>query len=483
MTPEQKGISSRVLEDYLRFLNDNHIPMHNLLIARGEDIVLKTGWAPFDCAQIHRLYSDTKSLCALAVGFAIEDGYFTLDDTMEKLFPRDLEGQTDENVRKQTVRNMLMMATAGYGRSWKDGTDDRVLQYWQEKRPNSRPGGSFFQYDSSGTFVMGALVERVTGEKLLDYLRRKLFDPIGVSQDVRALYCPGGHTWSDSAFLMKPEDVYKVLRFCRQKGEWNGKQLLSRKYMEEATSNLIATDEPEGIEANGYGYYIWKAYGEGFFFNGMGSQYALAIPEKELYFVCNADTQGMKHMTDVILGGFYRDVVPTVTNEPLPEYPEAQASLARYASSMRLFAAYGEASSPIEQAISGRTFELAENPMGIERFTLTFGDKECAFDYKNAQGEKHLTFGRCANVFGEFPQDGYSDLVCGKPGSRRYRCAASAAWSAPTELWLKVQIIDDYYGNMDARFHFTPDGQLETLVMTRTAEAFLDEYVGEAKAR
>ena len=92
--------------------------------------------------------------------------------------------------------------------------------------------------------------------------------------------------------------------------------------------------------------------------------------------------------------------MPTVTNEPLPEDPEAQASLARYASSMRLFAAYGEASSPIEQAISGRTFELAENPMGIERFTLTFGDKECAFDYKNAQGEKHLTFGRCANVFG-----------------------------------------------------------------------------------
>ena len=302
MTPEQKGIPSRVLENFLRFLNDSHIPMHNVLVARGEDVVLKAGWAPFDCTQIHRLYSDTKSLCALAVGFAIDDGYFTLDDTMEKLFPREMEGQTDENVRRQTVRNMLMMATAGYGRSWKDGTDDRVLQYWQEKRPNSRPGGSFFQYDSSGTFVMGALVERVTGETLLAYLRRRLFDPIGVSGDVRALYCPGGHTWSDSAFLMKPEDVYRVLRFCRQKGEWNGRQLLSRRFMEDATSNLIATDEPEGIEANGYGYYIWKAYGEGFFFNGMGSQYALCVPEKELYFVCNADTQGMKHMTDEILG-------------------------------------------------------------------------------------------------------------------------------------------------------------------------------------
>ena len=87
MTPEQKGISSKVLENYLRFLNDSHIPMHNLLIARGEDVVLKTGWAPFDGTQIHRLYSDTKSFCALAVGFAIDDGYFTLDDTMEKLFP------------------------------------------------------------------------------------------------------------------------------------------------------------------------------------------------------------------------------------------------------------------------------------------------------------------------------------------------------------------------------------------------------------
>ena len=330
---------------------------------------------------------------------------------------------------------------------------------------------------------MGALVERMTGETLLSYLRRKLFDPIGVSQDVRALFCPGGHTWSDSAFLMKPEDVYKVLRFCRQKGCWNGKQLLSRQFMEEATSKLIDTDEKDGIEANGYGYYIWKAYGEGFFFNGMGSQYALCVPEKELYFVCNADTQGMKRMPDTIMGAFYRDVVPAVTDGALDEDAAAQASLAQYAASMRLFAAYGEKQSALEQRISGRTFELAENPMGIERFALTFGDKECAFDYVNAQGEKHLPFGRCENVFGEFPQDGYSDLVCGKPGARRYHCAASTAWSTPTELWLKVQIIDDYYGNMDARFTFTPDGQLDRLVMTRAAEEFLKEYAGEAREK
>lgn len=105
MTPEQKGISSRILENYVRFLNDRRIPMHNLLIARGEDVILQTGWAPFTGDQPHRLYSETKSLCALAVGFAIDEGLLSLDDTMEEHFAEDLEGQTDENVRRLTVRD------------------------------------------------------------------------------------------------------------------------------------------------------------------------------------------------------------------------------------------------------------------------------------------------------------------------------------------------------------------------------------------
>lgn len=479
MTPEQRGIPSQALESYLRFLEENHIPMHSLLVARGADTVLEAHWAPFDGTKEHRLYSVTKSLCALAVGFAMDDGLLTLDDTMEQHFPQDLEGQTDENVRRLTVRNMLMMATAGHARrSWKDESVDRVRQYFREEHPETRPGGSYFEYDSTGTFIMGALVERLTGEKLADYLRRKLFDPIGVSPDVRALFSPGGHTWADSAFLMKPADLMKVLRFCGQKGCWEGKQLLSRQFVEEATSRLISTGEGDSIEEQGYGYYIWKAYGEGFFFNGMGSQFALCIPEKDLYFVCNADTQGAEHMTDKIMGTFYRMVVPQVV-DALPENPQAQESLHAYAQSLRLFAAYGERHSELEAAISGKTFQLAPNPMGIEHFELIFGEQECAFVYKNAQGEKFIVFGRGENRFGEFPQDGYSDFVCGLPGKRRYRCAASAAWQGHT-LWLKVQIVDDYFGNMDARFEFRPDGTFERLVMKRAAEEFLKEYQGLA---
>lgn len=480
MTPEQRGIPSQVLENYLRYLEENHIPMHSLLIARGEDLLLSAHWTPFDGTKPHRLYSVTKSLCALAVGFAMDEGLLTLEDTMEQRFPEELEGQTDENLRHLTVRNMLRMATAGHAqRSWKDAPDDRVRQYFQERHPESRPGGSYFEYDSTGTFILGALVERLTGERLLDYLRRKLFDPIGVSPDVRALMSPGGHTWSDSAFLMKPGDLMKVLRFCAQKGCWNGRQLLSRQFMEEATSCQISNGEGEHIDEQGYGYYIWKAYGEGFFFNGMGSQYALYVPEKDLYFVCNADTQGAEHMTDRILGAFYRMVVPQA-GDALPENPAAQASLEAYAHSLTLFAAYGQPNSPLEQAISGRRFALSPNPMGIEHFVLTFGKEECAFAYKNAQGEKRLAFGRCENRFGAFPQDGYSDLVCGLPGQGRYRCAASGAWTSAQTLWLKVQIVDDYFGNMDARFEFASDGSLLRLTMQRAAEEFLKEYEGEA---
>ena len=168
-TPEKHGISSADIEEYIKILEEKKLSTHSLIIARGDDIVFENYWKPFDESFLHRMYSVTKSIVALAVGFAEQDGILTLDDTMEMHFPDELKNQTDENMRKQTVRNMLNMCTAKLERSWfAMKPEDRVRFYFENDKPDSRPAGTIFQYDSTGTFILCALVERLTGKTFVE---------------------------------------------------------------------------------------------------------------------------------------------------------------------------------------------------------------------------------------------------------------------------------------------------------------------------
>ena len=239
-TPEQAGISSADIRAYVQFLESHHYAMHSILIARGNDITFEHYTEPFDADFCHRLYSVTKSFVSLAIGFCIQDGLVRLDTTMKEAFPKETADVTDKFILNQTVRDMLMMKTSKTNRDWfTSGCTDRVDHYFKNNF-NIRPAQSFWQYDSSGSFVLGALVERLTGKRLIEYLREKCLDKIGFSKEARCLTCPGGHSWGDSAFIAKPRDLLYMARFVLNGGSWNGEQLLNKDYIDEATDKLTA---------------------------------------------------------------------------------------------------------------------------------------------------------------------------------------------------------------------------------------------------
>ena len=191
--------------------------------------------------------------------------------------------QTDENMRKITVRDMLMMSTAKTPKDWFGARHpDRVKFYFENTDTVSRPGSTVYEYDSPGSFVLGAALERRVGMPFMDYLRPRLFDKIGVSDNARCLKCPGGHSWSDSAVICTARDLLLLGKFLMNGGSWNGEQLLSREYVREATSKQI-DNNPLGVESyctQGYGYLIWRTYDNSFFFNGMGCQLCVCVPDK-----------------------------------------------------------------------------------------------------------------------------------------------------------------------------------------------------------
>ncbi len=478
-TPEKCGISSITIKRYLEELEKVELSTHSIIIARGNNILFEKYYAPFDKSFLHRIYSDTKSFVAIAVGFAEQDGLVSLDDSISKYFPEECKNLKDFKIGEQTVRQMLMMSTPKKGYNWfNERTDDRVRDYFQ-KTVTAGDLGSKFQYDSSGSFVLCAMIERVTGIDFIDYLYQKLFSKIGIKRkNVKCLKAPGGYSWGDSAMLMRPCDLVKVIRFLLDKGRVNGEQILNEKFIKDATGNLISTVGNKSYNSLGYGYLIWRTYENSFFFNGMGAQYAVGCPDKDLIFIYNGDAQGMDDAITVILDKFF-EIIYNATGEPMPENLFDVDELLKYSDSLKLFCEKGKTLSPITEKINGKTFILEENSMGIKNVKFTFAEKRGILEYENSQGIKLLTFGMCENCFTLFPEEGYSRTVGSvfSPGNY-YKCASSGAWKKDNILTVNIQVIDEYFGRLWMTFDFEEDKV--KISMKKAAEDFFDSYNGEA---
>lgn len=486
ITPEKAGISSDNVRRFVACLEDRRLSTHSILLARGEDIFFEHYWPPFDEHFGHRMYSVSKSIVSIAIGFLEQDGRLQLDDKISKYFPEEAKLTADENLKNQTIRHMLMMATAKPAQNWfRARPDDRVRYYFENDHPQSRPSGTIYHYDSNGSFLLTALAERLTGKPFMEYLREKLFDKIGVSKQAYCLKCPGGHSWGDSGVICTPTDLLKIARFLLNGGRWHGEQILNERYVAEATAKQI-DNNPWGLndfDTQGYGYQIWRTYRNSFFFNGMGCQFAVCVPDLDLILVYNGDNQGKALAKNIIFEAFFRLIAGEMGESPLGNDAAAQRELKAFCDGVKLQAAVGAAHSGFDREVNGVWFAVKKNPMGISKFRLVFDETGGGrFEYTNAQGEKAIAFRLCENAFGVFPQEGYADEV-GAVATKGhfYRCAASAAWIEPKKLFLKVQIIDRYFGNLNITIGFDGNGKAG-LYMCKSAEDFLDEYEGFAEA-
>ena len=484
VTPEQAGIASEKVLEFLRILDKNHFCTHSILMARGDKLFCEGYYAPFNREFKHRMYSVSKSFVGVAVGLAVEDGLLTLEDPFVKFFPEYLNEHTNTMLEQMTIRDMLTMETAMIERIWwfSSGTDDRCEVYFRTEA--ERIAGTTWTYDSPGSFMLCALVERLTGKPFLEYLKDRFLIKAGFSNDAYCLQCPGGHSFGDSGVLCTAMDLLVFARFVMDGGKIDGVSYMNEDFLKEATSKQVSNDHDGSVsfDSYGYGYQIWKAPNDGFAFVGMGDQFAICDREKDFIFVVNSDNQGHSPATRAILyETLYRVIVDNL-GEALPENAKAHEELKTYISNMKLFCLPGKQASSFATELHRRTYQLDTNPMGIEYVHFEFRGDEGELTYKNAQGIKRIPFGFGHNVFSKFPQENYADKIATVPApGNMYDCAVSAEWTEERKLLIKVQIIDIYFGNMSMEFGFLDDKV--GICMRKNAEAFLDEYQGYANGR
>ncbi len=476
LTPEQAGIPSDAILRFLDRLDAARLCMHSLIILRRGSIVAEGYWAPFCEGEPHRMYSSSKSVTSLAVGKLYDNGLIRLDDKIADYFPDKLPENPSPYTMAATIRDLLMMATQNNENSYNNHDADWIWTFFNS-RANHMPG-SIFQYDTAATTVLCALVKRLTGKEFYEYLAPE-FDVIGISPGIDCIEYPGGGAWGGSGLLISTRDYAKITLLCQRMGDWNGRRLISEKYMRAATSKQIDISHESRAgrsfrERPGYGYQFWMIAENGFKLSGMGSQSALVFPEQDLIVATTADNQGNGYEYEIDTA-VYEELLPAL-GEPLPDGGTDYSRLQARLSSLTLATQWGDASTALSGQWSGKRYVMDKNDMNISELTLSYDGNGGRFDYVNAQGRCSIAFGFGHNVEGKFPQTNYYGHRIGSCPGEKYRCFASAGWVEPHKLILRVYLCDRYFGNMTAVFSFK--GDTVSVLMSKTAEWFLEEYQG-----
>ena len=480
ITPEQAGISSANVADFISVLERRGLATHSVLMMKGTDIFAEYYWTPFHRDFSHRMYSETKSYASIAIGLLEEDGLIDLDKPIADYFPEKIDTELHPYRAKQTVRDMLRMHTAGDTPFWFTHPDPDRTHLYMNTLGNARRAGTYWEYDSAGSQVLGALAEKISGKSLFDFLTERVFSKLGTFKNATILKTQNGDSWADSALICTPRDMASFGRFVLNYGKWNGEQLLNERYLREATSPLVCNLETGwvGPFGHGYGYQIWCTEQDGFAFNGMGCQFMVMHPTTDTVFVITSDNQGYPAAKEIIVNTYFDYIVTPMQKNALPADPSAEKKLAEQTADLKLRVATGATTHPNAEKLNGKVFTCSESRSGIKQFSLHFNGDEGEFRYTNAQGDKVLPFGIGKNVFCKFPELGYSDGVGGERTTNgfMYDAAVSAAWQTDGKLMLICQIIDRYFGNFCAIFGFV-DNEV-TVRMVKTAEDFLGAYQG-----
>jgi hypothetical protein len=379
------------------------------------------------------------------------------------------------------VRDLLLMATPYNHTTYTVHDTHWAKTFFTAKATHK--SGTVFNYDTSGTVTLNALVEKLSGQTVIDYLRPRLLEPLGFSPEAWCVERPEGGAWGGSGLLCSAHDLCCFGLFLLNRGNWKRTQLLSASYLEEACSPLIDNRVSVGSAEMqfGYGYQIWQTRYNSFCAFGMGSQLCLCVPEKDLVLVTTGDTQSMPHGQDVILDAFWKKVYPYIEDRALPENKEDYTKLKNKLAALEFPRVEGAVSSTLQSGFCGKKYLFDLNPMKISWAVVDFTGEEGSLKYANASGTHEIRFGLGKYIEGVFPETHYFGKKIGVPAGRGYRYKASGAWFNPQSLTIYLYIIDDYLGTLKINCFFETDTL--TLHMNKAAEWFLDEYLGMATGK
>ena len=295
----------------VRFLDDmtqKKLHMHSIIILRHGKIIFEASFEPWSKDKKHMLFSLSKSFTSTAVGFAVQDGLLKTSDRLIDFFPELLTNSPCENMQHITVKHMLTMNT-GHGQEpmhIDENWERCFLRSYIEFEP-----GTHFMYNTYATYMLSAIVQKVTGKKLVDYLIEKLFTPLEMSEDIWTEESPTGVATGGYGLNVRTMDIAKLGQFDLQKGKWNGVQLLNEQWIKDAQTPW-SDNSPTGGDSDwgrGYGYQFWMCTSKHIFRgDGAFGQYCIICPDQDMVIAINSGVTDM----GAVMRSIWDNVLPGV---------------------------------------------------------------------------------------------------------------------------------------------------------------------------
>lgn len=417
-TPEDQGLSSIAVDRFVEALQSRLNHVHSVMLVRHGHVVAE-GWAaPYRESHPHSMFSVSKSFVSTAVGFAIEEGLLDLDDAVVDLLPDDLPETVSDNLAAMRLRHLLTMTT-GHSTDSVDRLDESQPNWSRQllALPVELAPGSTFVYDSGATYLVSAILQSVTGQRVLDYLTPRLFEPLGI-EGATWEQCPRGIDVGGWGLAITTEDLAAFGQTYLRAGVWRDRQVVPREWVDAATAFQVdnAGDGSRGDDGQGYGFQFWRNRHGTYRADGAFGQKSLAFPEHDTLLVMTAGLSDGQAQLDVV----WEHLLPVLGGTmPLVADATAVAALNDRLAGLALPLPPGEPTSPLADRIGGTDYALPRNTLGIESVRLDVATDGTTITLVTAHGEQTVVCGSDRWV------DGHAALI----SAESEPIAAAGAWA------------------------------------------------------
>lgn len=443
-TPESAGISSEGIERLIdaMYLQEEGREIHGFMIIRGNKIVAEGSFAPFT-DEPHVIHSCSKAFVSTAIGFAQDEGLLFINDPILKYLSDIAPSVITPELERLSIRHLLTMSNGHerivFFRPHRAGQPEKLKRDFLSEPFKCEPG-SKFAYENTNTYMLSEIIKRVTRLDLIDYLRPRLFDKLGINpfyyNDANGMFVGYG------GMRMRREELARLGRFYLDGCVWNGERLLSEEWAKDATRFHISTGtqtSTPGLSAakstdwnQGYAFQMWRGQHNSFRFCGAYGQICACYPDENLIFCVNS---GSTETIQEILDAFYENVLIPI-KDVLPENPTAHKKLVDRCANLALPREFSPLS-PTVALISGKKMPI-DNCGEIISATLDFTEENCniQLDFKNGE-----SFSFEAGLTEIKKTDCYDTHVVSMQPQDFAVCAATGAWTTENKFTVTAHML------------------------------------------
>lgn len=441
-SPETQGISSKAIRDFIKAINVSGIQWHSFMLLRHGNVVAEGWWKPFEASYKHSLYSLSKSFTSTAIGLLVKDGKLKVEDQIIYFFPDELPAEISDNLKKIKVKHLLTMNTGHADDTMpklRDAKDKTWVKAYFEQPVQFEPG-THFLYNTGNTYMLGAIVHKITGQTLEKFLSPRLFQPLGI-EGYDWETSPQGLNTAGYGLRIKTEDIARFGQLYLQKGKWNGKEILTEAWISEATSYQTKSQEGNGDWAQGYGYQFWRCKPGFYRGDGAFGQFCIVMPEQDAVLAITSESWDMqKSMTTA-----WENLLPAMQAASLTDNQTEFAALKNDLKILIIPIAKGAVISSLSSKYSGKKFKLDTNEYGAVEMQFKFSKDGCSWTTKTAKGETNIQCGWESWITNKDAM-AYPFSVSGRIHMPS-KIAGTATWINENTLQLNARFVEAIHGD------------------------------------